>query len=67
MSDRRNRIAEDFMEELQMLKFSLKSGRNLNFTVGTSKEEVVKCLQDALEGFECIPMDITTYIQSLSS
>jgi hypothetical protein len=34
MSARRNRIAPELMEALQLLKFSVKHGRGLNFTHG---------------------------------
>ncbi|KAJ6603665.1 hypothetical protein B0H10DRAFT_1746723, partial [Mycena sp. CBHHK59/15] len=38
---RRDRIAPDLKEALQMLKFSVKKGCGLNFTAGTSRDEEI--------------------------
>ena len=35
---RRNRLSPELMEALQMLKFSFKRGRCLDFTAGTSRD-----------------------------
>jgi hAT family C-terminal dimerisation region len=41
MSARRNRISGELMEQLQILKFSIKKGRPLNFTAGMNwKDEL---------------------------
>jgi hypothetical protein len=45
MTLRRSRIGPDLMEALQMLKFSLKNGRCLDFTTGTTKEEELEALE----------------------
>ena len=55
MTDRRNRIHEGLMEMLQMLKFSLKSGRQLDFS---SREDVIAYLESVLEAETTIPEDI---------
>jgi hypothetical protein len=39
MTARRSRISPDLMEALQLLKFSLRQGRALDFTAGTSWED----------------------------
>ncbi|KAJ6626454.1 hypothetical protein B0H10DRAFT_1696254, partial [Mycena sp. CBHHK59/15] len=38
---RHNHTAPDLKEALQMLKFSVKKGRGLNFMVGTSRDEEI--------------------------
>ena len=41
---RRNRIGPELMEALQMLKYSLKKGRGLDFTSGTSRDDELEQL-----------------------
>ena len=65
MTDRRNRIHEDLMEMLQMLKFSLKSGSTLNFTQGISREDVLEFIQSIQDGENAILEDVNAYIKSL--
>lgn len=62
---RRNRIAADLMEALQMLKFAIKSGGGLDFTTGTSKEEEIKWLEALMHDQNVVPSDITSFIASL--
>lgn len=67
-TDRRNKMAPEFMEALQMLKFSIKKGHGLNFTAGTSKEEELALLEAEMADKVLIPEDITgfnLFIQSL--
>ncbi|KAJ6631979.1 hypothetical protein B0H10DRAFT_1669877, partial [Mycena sp. CBHHK59/15] len=40
-----NRMAPDLMEATQMLKFSVKKGRGISFTAGTSREEELAMLE----------------------
>ncbi|KAL4262028.1 Zinc finger BED domain-containing [Pleurotus pulmonarius] len=42
---RRNRISPDLMESLQVLKFYIRKGRELDFSVGTSREAEVANLE----------------------
>jgi len=42
---RRNRMGYDLMEAWQMLKFTLKNNRVLDFSVGTKKYEEVEVLE----------------------
>ncbi|KIK00292.1 hypothetical protein K443DRAFT_100701 [Laccaria amethystina LaAM-08-1] len=67
MTDRRNRIHQDLMEMLQMLKFSLKSGKSLDFSKGTSREEVISFLEASEEDENGVLEDINAYIHSLLS
>ncbi|KAJ7358518.1 hypothetical protein DFH08DRAFT_647261, partial [Mycena albidolilacea] len=65
---RRNRTAPDLMEALQMLKFSVKKGRRLNFTGGTSRVEEIALMELETEHRGLVPEDPTGYnsfIQSL--
>jgi len=49
-----------------MLKFSLKSGNTtLDFSAGTSREDVLAYLETELEGLNAVPEDINSYIQTL--
>jgi len=41
---RRNRIGPELMEALQMLKYSFKKGRGLDFTSGTSRDDELEQL-----------------------
>lgn len=64
---RRNRISPELMEALQMLKFSLRKGRSLDFSAGTSKTaELIEL--EAFENHESIvPEDLMAFISSLES
>lgn len=65
---RRSNIAPELMEALQMLKFSIKRGRGLNFTQGTTREEELAVLEAVMAESGLVPEDATgfqTYIQSL--
>ena len=58
MTLRRSRIGPDLMEALQMLKFSLRNGRFLNFTAGTTtKEEELEVLEMEMREEFGIPDD----------
>ncbi|KDR68046.1 hypothetical protein GALMADRAFT_78953 [Galerina marginata CBS 339.88] len=65
MTDRRNRIQEDLMEMLQMLKFSIKAGKRLDFSTGTTREDVIAFLEASLNEEIAVPDNIDAYIQSL--
>ena len=57
MTLRRSRIGPDLMEALQMLKFSLRNGRFLDFTAGTTKEEELEVLEMEMREQLGIPDD----------
>jgi len=67
MTDRRNRICEKLMEQLQMLKFSFKNGRHLDFSAGTSEKDILEYLETMAGGPENVPEDLHAFIQSLGS
>jgi 8-oxo-dGTP pyrophosphatase MutT (NUDIX family) len=62
MTLRRSRIGPDLMEALQMLKFSLRIGRSLNFTAGTTKEEELEALEMEMREELGIPEDADAYL-----
>jgi hypothetical protein len=45
MSTRRNHISAELMEQLQILKFSVKKGRPLNFTAGMNWKDELKTFE----------------------
>jgi hypothetical protein len=47
MTPRRSRISTKLMESLQIMKFSIRKGRTLNFTEGTSWEDELKEFEHA--------------------
>lgn len=67
MTDRRNRICEKLMEQLQMLKFSFKNGRPLDFSAGTSEKDILEYLEAMIGGPDNISEDLHAFIQSLGS
>ena len=54
------------MEPLQMLKFSVKQGWELNFTSGTSKELEIMDLELFINEQVSVPEDINGFIQRLN-
>ncbi|KAJ7498444.1 hypothetical protein B0H11DRAFT_1714989, partial [Mycena galericulata] len=62
---RRNRMAPELMEALQILKFFIKQGHSLDFTAGTSKEAEIQWLESLMEEQSAVPQDITSFIASL--
>jgi hypothetical protein len=64
-SARRNRISPDLMEALQLLKFSVKQGRGLNFTTGLSIEEQLKEMELSELVKNQVPEDLTSFIAEL--
>ena len=55
------------MEMLQMLKFSLKSGRSLDFSQDISQEALIAFLEQSLDAENAVPEDINAFVQSLLS
>lgn len=65
MSTRRNKINPELMEALQILKYSVKRGRGLNFTEGMGQEEELKELETLMLEERRIPEDISSFVDSL--
>lgn len=65
MTDRHNHINKDLMEMLQMLKFRLKSGAQLDFLTGLSCNEVIEYVESIMDAESAIPDNISVFIQSL--
>lgn len=49
------------MEALQMLKFTVKKGRGLNFTAGMSREEELRVLELYMDANNLVPEDVTGF------
>lgn len=62
---RRNNISPELMEALQMLKFSLRKGRSLNFTAGTSKTAELNELEGFANHESIVPEDLMAFISHL--
>lgn len=67
ITDRRNRIAPKLMEALQMLKFSVRHGRGLDFTSGTSRSAELEDLETRERIETSVPDNIVSFIQFLHS
>lgn len=65
VTPRRNRISGELMEQLQMLKYSIKKGRGLHFTQGMKKEDEVRELEAYLEVAHKVPEDIHSFVVQL--
>jgi len=50
-----------------MLKFSVKNGQPLDFTVGTSEKDILKYLEEMTAGPDNVSEDLHTYIQRLGT
>src|SRR5436853_7286946 len=58
---RRNRLSPELMEAIQMLKFSVRKGRGLDFTAGTSRLSELDELDSVQEKQGSIPTDYESY------
>jgi len=67
MAPRRSRISPNLMEALQLLKFTLRNGRSLDFTSGLGyMDELCEMEKQASEKNHA-PEDLTSFVQSLLS
>jgi hypothetical protein len=62
---RRSRISPELMEGLQLLKYSIRQGRGLNFTDGMDWGQELQELEMYGEMQKQVPDDITSFISSL--
>lgn len=65
MTPRRNRITSDLMEALQLLKFSVKKGRGLNFTSGLDHGAALADLEAFMTAENKFPEDVHSYSKQL--
>jgi hypothetical protein len=65
MSARRNRIKYDLMEALQMLKYSINHGNELNFTVGLGLNAELRTLEELDYLDSLVPEDLTAFRHNL--
>jgi hAT family C-terminal dimerisation region len=61
MSAHRNRIKYDLMEALQMLKFSINRGKELNFTAGLGRQDELCALENLDHLDSLVPEDLTAF------
>ena len=64
MTDRRNQISPELMEALQLLKFSLRQGHFLDFSVGTSWDAELAATEAA--HYATMPDDLDSFIAALN-
>ena len=62
---KRNRMSGKLVEQLQMLKFSLKKGREISFTQGTSEEDQLRELTGMAETQNQAPEDLHSFLSQL--
>lgn len=67
MSARRNRINPELMEALQLMKFSVRQGRGLNFTYGYDWTDELIQLEILAETRGQVPEDLSSFKDSLSN
>ena len=60
-----NRMSGKLEEQLQMLKFSLKKGREISFTQGTSEEDQLQKLTEMAETQNQTPEDLYSFLSQL--
>ena len=60
-----NHINFELMEALQMVKYSLKRGRLLNFTEFTSRKDELDLTERLFSEQTAVPHDLNEYISSL--
>ncbi len=64
---RRNWIAADLMEALQMMKYAFKHSHSLNFMGGMSKDEETAALEAKMAAEDDVPEDVAAFIELLCS
>ena len=64
MTPRRNRITAELMEALQLLKFSVKKGRHLNFTQGLNRDHELQALETLMATESQFPEDVRSYSET---
>lgn len=67
MASRRNHISPNLMEALQLLKFTLRNGRSLDFTSGLGYTDELYEMEKGQSESNDVPEDIASFVQSLSS
>ena len=65
MTDRRSRIQPELMEGLQLLKYSIKHGRGISFTVGCSWQEEEEELERLMTMDGDAPENLKAFQESL--
>lgn len=66
MSARRSRIHPELMEALQIVKYSIKQGRGLNFTSGYAWQDELVELELLTDARAHVPEEMTSFKQALA-
>lgn len=65
MTNRRSRIQPELMEALQLLKYSVKHGRSISFTIGSSWQEEEEELEKLMAIDGDAPENLKAFQESL--
>ena len=65
MAPRRNRISTKMMEALQILKYSLRYGRDLNFTEGLNWDDELTEMESSHRAQLHIPDDFDSFVANI--
>jgi len=65
MAPRQSHISPDLMEALQLLKFTLRNGRSLDFTSGLGYMDKLCEMEESVSEQNNVPKDVTSFVQSL--
>jgi hypothetical protein len=65
MAARRNRIKSDLMEAIQLLKFTIRNGRSLDFTSGLGYTDELREMEETDTIQSHVPVDINSFVQGL--
>ena len=66
MTDHRNHVAPELMEGLQLLKYTVKHGRSINFTAGSSWEDERAAIERLMQIDGDAPENLKAYQESLA-
>ena len=66
MTDHRNHVAPELMEGLQLLKYTVKHGRSINFTAGSSWEDERAAIEKLMQIDGDAPENLKAYQESLA-
>jgi hypothetical protein len=67
MAPRRNRVSSDLMEALQLLKFALRNGRSLDFSVGLGYTDELEEMELREKVQNHVPEDVNSFVQSFKN
>ena len=66
MTDRRNHISPELIEDLQLLKYTVKHGHSINFSAGSSWEEERVAIEMLMQIDSKVPKNLKAYQEFLA-